>query len=212
MEIKFEELNDHLMYNLLTGCVLPRPIAWVSTMNAEGQLNLAPFSAFCLASFNPPVVCFAPTLKSIDRDGEKVVVPKDTLRNIGNNYEFVINIVSRELVEKMDITATPYPANVNEFEMAGVTPAPSTHVKVPRVKEAKASFECSLRQIINFGRHDLAGNLVLGDILGAHVADGLWEGGHIDLDMLNPVGRLSGIDYCSVEDRFKLGKPVLGGK
>jgi len=207
MDIDLSQLDDRLKYNLLNGAVVPRPIAWVSTMDNEGRLNLAPFSSFALCSYSPPLLSFCPTLKTIEKDGQKINVPKDTLRNIGNTYEFVVNIVSFDLVEKMNSTAGQYEPGISEFEEVGLTPAPSRLVKPPRVKEARISFECTLHAVLNFGTHANAGNMVIGNIVSAHVAEDVWVGGHVLPEVLNPVGRLAGTDYCKVTDIFQLPRP-----
>jgi flavin reductase (DIM6/NTAB) family NADH-FMN oxidoreductase RutF len=206
---KTEELNPHQLYNIFIGSVVPRPIAWVSTVNQQGQPNLAPFSFFMVASANPPVVCFCPALKSVQQGGERLVVPKDTLRNIQDTGEFVVNIVSLSLAEQMNQSSASFAPDVNEFEKANLTEAPSQAVAPPRVGEALVSFECKLRQLISFGKHEGAGNLVLGDVVGFHLEDSVWQNNHIDISVLEPIGRLSGNDYCKIESIFQLERPEI---
>lgn len=207
MDVKTKDLNAHQIYNILIGSILPRPIAWVSTIDANGVPNLAPFSAFTFASSNPPVLCFSPALKSREVEGKKVIVPKDTLKNIETTGDFVINIVSLSVAEKMNVTSANFPPDVDEFVKAGLTAVPSVEVRAPRVGEAMVSYECRLRQIINFGSHEGAGNLVLGDVIGFHFADGVYENNHVDLAKLQPIGRLAGSSYCKVESIFDLPRP-----
>jgi flavin reductase (DIM6/NTAB) family NADH-FMN oxidoreductase RutF len=202
-----EELKPKELYNIFTGSVVPRPIAWVSTVNALGQPNLAPFSFFMVASANPPVVCFAPALKSMQENGEKKIVPKDTLRNILDTREFVVNIVSLPTAEQMNQTSGNYSPATSEFEEAHVTALPSQAVAPPRVAESMVSFECRLRDVISFGQHEGAGNLVLGDVVGFHLDDNVWQNGHIDIATLQPIGRLAGNDYCKITDIFQLKRP-----
>jgi flavin reductase (DIM6/NTAB) family NADH-FMN oxidoreductase RutF len=209
MDVKTKDLSAHQIYNILIGSILPRPIAWVSTINANGVPNLAPFSTFTFASSNPPVVCFAPAFKSREVDGKTIVVPKDTLKNIETTHDFVVNIVSLPIAEKMNQTSGNYPPGVDEFVKAGLTAVPSNEVRAPRVGEAMVSYECRLRQIINFGSHDGAGNLVLGDVVGFHFADGVYENNHIDLEKLQPIARLSGSSYCKVESIFDMVRPEI---
>jgi flavin reductase (DIM6/NTAB) family NADH-FMN oxidoreductase RutF len=209
MNLKTRDLSARQIYNILIGSIVPRPIAWVSTINASGVANLAPFSAFTFASSNPPVVCFSPAFKTREIDGKSIVVPKDTLKNIETTKDFVINIVSLPVAEKMNQTSGNYAPGVDEFVKAGLTAVPSLEVRAPRVGEAMVSYECRLRQIINFGSHDGAGNLVLGDVVSFHFADGIYENNHIDLQKLQPIGRLSGSSYCKVESIFDMVRPPV---
>lgn len=207
MFIDTKEISSGDFYKLLIGSVLPRPIAWVSSMSKDGIYNLAPFSFFTVASANPPVLCFAPALKESEIDGKVVAVPKDTLRNVRDTEEFVVNIVSRKLAEKMVQTSGEYEEDVNEFEVAGLTAAPSSMVRPPRVGESLINMECKLHQILEFGDHPGAGTLVLGLILCMHLDDSAFKRGHVDLDVLQPIGRLGGASYCTVSDRFELQRP-----
>jgi len=208
MIVKTSELDQKEIYKLLIGSVVPRPIAWVSTINADNITNLAPFSYFTVASSYPPVLCFSPGLKGDLRDGEVVAVPKDTLRNIEETKEFVVNIVSANLAEQMNNTSAEYAPSVSEFERSGLTEAASSMVRPPRVGEALISMECRLNQIVRLGTAPGAGNLVLGDVLCFHIDDSIYKAGHIDIHALNPIGRLSGNSYCRVvEQIFELRRP-----
>jgi len=198
------------IYKILIGSIMPRPIAWVSSISADGKLNLAPFSFFTVASYNPPVVCFSPGYAKTQKVGDHLeVVPKDTLRNARETKEFVVNIVSHKLVEQMNQTSGEYPPGESEFEVAGLTAVPSQMVRPPRVGESLVNFECKLRQIIEFGNQPMAGNLVLGDIVCIHIDDKVYKDGHIDVDVLQPVGRMGGFWYSTVKDRFELPRPVV---
>lgn len=208
MIIDTAEANPETLYKILTGSILPRPIAWVSTIDKEGQPNLAPFSFFTVASCNPPILCFAPANKpTMDDEGKGV--PKDTLRNIRQTGEFVVNIVSRELSEKMTQTSGEYAVGINEFNAAGLTAVASDTVRPPRVGESLINMECRLHQILEFGGHPGAGNLVLGQLLRIHLNDSVYKNGKIDLGALNPIGRLSGNLYCTVKDRFEMLRPQV---
>jgi flavin reductase (DIM6/NTAB) family NADH-FMN oxidoreductase RutF len=209
MIIKAKETDRQQMYKILIGSVLPRPIAWVSTTSKEGINNLAPFSFFTVASANPPVLCFTPAFKSEIVDGKEEIVPKDTLRNIRDTGEFVVNIVSRFLAEKMNQTSADYPHNVSEFEKAGVTAAPSLMVRPPRVEESLINFECKLFELVEIAKLPGAGTLILGEVQCMHFADHVYKDGHIDLDILQPIGRLSGHFYTGVNERFEIMRPVL---
>lgn len=211
MFLDFEELSAHERYRILIGSVLPRPIAWVSTLSKNGVPNLAPFSFFTVASSNPPILCFAPALKQVVVDGVEKSVPKDTLKNIQDTKEFVVNIVSQKLAQQMNDTSGEYPEGVNEFEVAKLKAVPSERIKPSRVGESMINFECKLHQIIEFGDQPGAGRLVLGQILCAHVSDTVYQNGRIDLDILEPIGRMAGMYYCTTKERFEILRPQVDG-
>jgi flavin reductase (DIM6/NTAB) family NADH-FMN oxidoreductase RutF len=190
LEIKTDHLEWRDAYKLLQGSVLPRPIAFVSSQDENGNANLAPFSFFTVISANPMMVCFSPMRRGTD--GAK----KDTLKNIESTKEFVINIVSEEFVQQMNDCAIEFPAEVDEFEASGLTKAVSVAVKPSRVKESKVHLECLLDQVLHFGGEEAgAGSLVIGKVVHVHVADELYESGRINSEKLNPVGRLAGATY-----------------
>ena len=190
-----------LAYKYLNGAILPRPIAFVSTMDAEGVLNLAPFSFFTAVSANPMTICFSVMRRGTD--GQK----KDTLRNIEATGEFVVNVVSESFAEKMNVTAAEFPPEVSEFEASGLTPTASVVVRVPRVQESLVNFECKLTQIVEIGDGKGAGSLVIGQVVQVHVDDSIHFDGKIDTQGLNPVGRLAASDYVRVTDTFQLIRP-----
>ena len=185
---------------LLVEVVLPRPIAFVSTLSAEGVPNLAPFSYFTVASYNPPVLCFAPINR---RDGTK----KDTLLNIEATGEFVVNVVSEEIAAQMNLCSGEYPPEVDEFAVSGLTPVPSDMVKPARVKESRVNMECRLMQIVHVSGKPGGGNLVLGEVMRFHVDDAIVSHDAIDPDRLRPVGRMGGSTYVRTTDRFELERP-----
>lgn len=207
MLLDFAECQGETIYKILLGSIVPRPIAWVSTVSAGGVANVAPFSFFTVASCNPPIICFAPAFKPVLVEGRPV--PKDTLRNIYESQEFVVNIVSQDLAERMNQTSGEYAAAVSEFAVAGLTALPSTQIRPPRVGESLINMECRLHQVIEFGQQAGAGTLVLGRILCVHLNDEVYKGSHIDLDVLQPIGRLAGKQYCTVRDRFELERPAV---
>lgn len=191
------------VYRMLTALVQPRPIAWVSTLSSSGVPNLAPFSFFNVVCAKPPTVVFCPMWSGPE------AVKKDTVKNIEDTGEFVIQVVSRQLSEKMNLSACEVSAEVDEFEMAGLTKAPSLKVAPPRVGEAKAFLECRLSQIVKIGEESGAGCAIFGEVLCIDIADELMvEGNRVSLEALDPVGRLSGSDYCGVGDRFSLERPT----
>lgn len=199
MDINPSDLPHNEVNKLMIGAIVPRPIAWVSTINETGQPNLAPFSFFTAVCAKPPTVVFCPGVRG--SDGEQ----KDTLHNIRATGEYVINFVTEPLAEKMNITATELPAAVNEFERAGLTPAPSAVVRPPRVAESPIHFECKLREIIVISDQPGGGNLVIGTVLHMHYDESVYrEGNYVDIAAYRPIGRLAGASYCRVNDLFDL--------
>lgn len=190
------------VYKLMIGSVLPRPIAFVSTVGPDGVPNLAPYSFFTVAGANPATLCFNPMLRGSDAG------KKDTLVNIEATGEFVINILSESMAEAMNETAFDFPPDVDEFTVSGLTPAPGEAVRVPRVLESQVAYECRLSQIVEVGAPAPgAGFLVLGTVVRIHVADSLLEQGRISLEGLRPIGRLGGDDYVRCTDRFTMVRP-----
>ncbi|WP_026369739.1 flavin reductase family protein [Kallotenue papyrolyticum] len=184
------------IYRLLIGCVVPRPIAWVSSLSADGVANLAPFSFFTIAGDDPPLLLFCPLRRP---DG----APKDTLRNVQATGEFVIHIVSEPLAAAMNQTAAEYPYGVDEFAQAGVTPVPSLRVRPPRVAEAPVAFECCAHRIVELERSAV----VIGRVLLIHLRDEVYHEGYIQLAALQPIARLAGNSYARVTDTFELARP-----
>jgi flavin reductase (DIM6/NTAB) family NADH-FMN oxidoreductase RutF len=202
MELDPTTLAWNSVYKLLIGSVVPRPIGWISTINAEGQPNLAPFSFFNVVCANPPTILFCPMIRSLNGQ------PKDTLNNIRTNGEFVVNIVSGELVEAMNRTSVEAPPEVNEFAFAGVEAAPSLTVRPPRVAASPIHFECKLNQIIEISQQPGGGCVIIGTILHMHIDESVLTGtDKINLAVLKPVGRLAGNFYTRTTDVFELERP-----
>jgi flavin reductase (DIM6/NTAB) family NADH-FMN oxidoreductase RutF len=194
------------VYKLMVAAIVPRPIAFVSTIGADGILNLAPFSFFTAASADPPVICFAPMIRAVSaRDGGR----KDTLRNIQATGEFVVNIVSEEFAGQMNICSTEFPPEIDEFQASGLTPVPSDLVRPPRVKESHVNMECRLLEIVDVSAKPLGGSLVLGQVLRFHVEDGWFDNYQIDPDRLRAIGRMGGATYTRTTDRFELVRPAV---
>ena len=191
------------LYKLLIGSIVPRPIAFVSTISPEGIRNLAPFSFFTCASASPPVLCFSATRRS---GGD---ARKDTLRNVLETREFVVNVVSEDIAEQMNVTSGDYLPEVDEFEMARLTPIPSDLVKPPRVAESRVQFECTLLLNIELSGLPGGGNLVLGEVVRLHVTDDIVDNFKIDPDKLAAVGRMGGMSYSRTRDRFDLARPKV---
>ena len=202
MEISPESSSSQDIYKILIGTVLPRPIAWVSTVDASGNINLAPFSFFTVASVNPPILCFSPLLQENS-------IEKDTLVNISQTGEFVVNIVSYSLAQTMNRTSGPYPSDVNEFDVAGATAKQSTLVKPPCVADSLVNFECKLHQIIPLGSEPRAGNLVLGRVCNIHIHPDIVRNGEVDSKSLDAIGRLGGNMYTTIRDCFEMERPAI---
>jgi flavin reductase (DIM6/NTAB) family NADH-FMN oxidoreductase RutF len=185
-------------YKLLIASVLPRPIAWVSSMDPAGNLNLAPFSYFTVGARSPMTLIFCTQVAG--SAGAK----KDTLRNIKSVPEFVVNITNEETAEKMNSTATVLPRGMSEFEWAGLNPEPSVTIDVPRIAEAPIAFECRLQQIVTISDGPGGGTAVFGEVDCIHIRDDIYDSGNIDLQGLKPIDRLAGSGYTRVTDIFEM--------
>src|SRR3989338_8712043 len=197
-EIPFQE-----RYKLLIGSIVPRPIGFVSTISPKGIYNLAPFSFFNGVCSEPMTVLFCPAIRG--SDGQE----KDTLKNIKATKEFVVNIVSEEIAEKMNQCSAEYPYGVDEFKESGLTPALSTVVKPPLVKEAKINMECKLLHLVEIGNKPGGGTVVIGEVVYFHASEDVYKDGKIILNKLKPVARLGGTDYARVTDIFSLPRPTI---
>lgn len=191
MELDLAALEPRHAHDVMTSAIIPRPIAWVSSISPDGRINLAPFSFFTGVSYAPPILAFSVMNRP---DGSE----KDTIRNIRLAPEFVVHIVSVENLPRMEMTARPIPYGTDEQTVAGIRLLPSKLVRPFRIGEAKIAFECALERIVVTGEGPCAGNLVLGRILLAHVEDGLLTNGRaVDPGRLDALGRLSGNRYCT---------------
>ena len=188
-------------HKLMIGSVVPRPIAWVSTMDAQGNLNVAPYSFFTVGARDPMTLIFCPQVPS-GEPREK----KDTLANIEQVPEFVVNITGEETAEAMNLTATALPHGRSEFEWAGITPVPSETIRVPRVAEAPLAYECTLQQIVTINEGPGGGYAVFGEVQRIHIQDEIWVDGYVNLEALKPIGRLAGSTYSRVTDLFDMDR------
>jgi len=201
MELDLAKLSAREAYTWMTDIITPRPIAWVSTVDAQGRANLAPFSFFNGVTSVPPTLLFVPVNL---RDGAK----KDTVLNLEAVPECVVNIVPQALAAKMNACAARLPHGESEFAAFDIEAAPSTTVRPPRVAAAPAAFECRVRQIVPVGEGAMAAHVVICDILRLHVRDEiLGEKGAVDAAKLDAIGRLGGEDYATTRDRFQLERP-----
>jgi flavin reductase (DIM6/NTAB) family NADH-FMN oxidoreductase RutF len=202
MELDPESLEVRARYALLISSILPRPIAWVSTISPDGAPNLAPFSFFTGITANPMSVCFAPVN---NRDGK----PKDTLVNVKATKQFVVNMANESNALKMNETSAAFPYGVSEFEKAGLTAAPSVKVKPPRVKESPLHMECELIQVVTLSEGPLGGHLVIGKVVHYHCDDAIWNGGKLRHQDLKAIGRMEGAWYTKTQDAFELPRPEI---
>jgi flavin reductase (DIM6/NTAB) family NADH-FMN oxidoreductase RutF len=226
MKIDPAAISSDAAYYWMAATILPRPIAWVSTLNEDGSANLAPFSFFTGVGSSPPtcLICVgrtaknqaalagAPQLAGADPRGgrDPLRVPKekkDTWANIERTGEFVINTVPDALAAAMNTTSKEYPRHTDEFVVAGVEKVASEKVAPPRVGEAAVSFECRLHKILEVGSPGDETAIIVGEILLWHVHDDLLVGGRIDFGRLDLVGRMGGAFYTRTRDRFEMPRP-----
>jgi flavin reductase (DIM6/NTAB) family NADH-FMN oxidoreductase RutF len=185
---------------LINGLVYPRPIAWVSTVGADGSRNLAPFSFFNAFSFQPPTVGIGP--------GSRQGVNKDSLRNIKETGEFVVNVVNEELARTVNLTSAEFDPEVDEWEVTGIEGASSEIVCPEHVAASPVSFECRVKEIVELGTEEMPSNsLVIGSVLRIHVIDEALDGYRPRPEVLNLVGRMGGPLWCTTRDRFELPRP-----
>lgn len=196
------EVSTKELFQCLTSCIGPRPIALVSTLSSKQVRNLAPFSFFNVFSINPPIVGFSPTRRN---DGSL----KDTYHNLVDSEECTIQIVTYDIVEQVNIASMDVNSEVDEFIKSGLTPVPSQKVSPPRVKESPFQMECRLTQMIPLGTEMGAGNLALCEVIRIHIAKSLYEGDHINPDAIDLVGRLGEGHYsrASGDSVFALERP-----
>lgn len=201
MKIDPTTLSQRDSYQLLISVIVPRPIAFVSTVAEDGVLNLAPFSFFSGICSKPPTLCFS----VVRRRGEK----KDTVRNIEWGREFVVNVVSERFAAAMNQASADYPPEVDEFAAAGFTPVPSDLVRPPRVGEALISMECKLVEVREYGEMPYTSSLIIGEVVRFHLSDEVYHDGAVDYAALGAVGRMGGDFYCRTTDRFEMKRPTL---
>ena len=205
MKIDLANKRHRDLHHLLMSAIVPRPIAWVSTISGDGVYNLAPFSSCCVVCMKPPMVGFA---IGTTREGQR----KDTLNNIKMTQDFVVNLVTEDLAEAMNITSASYPPEVDEFKEAGLTAVPADLVKSPMVVESPVNLECRLYRVLEFGGERITSGFVVGEILRIHVNDELYVNEAIDMSKLKAIGRLGGgvgsDMYCRTTTSFVMGRPT----
>lgn len=196
--MRIDAAESDSLYRTLTGAVIPRPIAWVSSLSSEGVENLAPYSFFNVVSTSPPVVMFAPADRSGRPDGLS-----DSARNARQTGEFVVNVVTEPLAEAMNATSATLPPDESEFDHADLDRAASTEVGPPRVAAAAVAFECELYEFIEIGSNAM----VLGEVVSVYLDESVTTDEKLDVRKLDAVGRLAGSYYCRTGDRFRMERP-----
>jgi flavin reductase (DIM6/NTAB) family NADH-FMN oxidoreductase RutF len=203
MKVNPADLDQRESHKFLVSLILPRPIAFVSTIGEDEIFNLAPFSTFSQISVKPPILCFSVIPR---RNGQK----QDTLRNIEVSKDFVVNVVDESLGEAMNLTSANYPSTVDEFKEVGLKAVKSDIVKAPRVAESPINMECKLLQILRFGTIPNGCELVIGEIVMVHIRDDLCINGEVQASRLKAIGRLGGDFYCRTTDLFEMKRPATG--
>jgi flavin reductase (DIM6/NTAB) family NADH-FMN oxidoreductase RutF len=198
MRIDPADLDAETAYRLITGVVVPRPIAWVTSLSGSGIVNLAPFSAFMFVSPKPPMLAIS--------IGRKAGIYKDTAQNILNNEEYVIHIADSSLMTAVHESSTEHPPDISEVEQLGLATLPSERVKVPRLAAAPIAMECRFRQCLEFG--ETRSRLIVGEVLVFHIRDGLLQNGKIETAALDPIARIAGPRYARLGEIVTL-KPVF---
>lgn len=205
MVIDLRELKPAEKQNWLQHAIGPRPIAFASTVDRDGNVNLSPFSFFNMFSSNPPIVIFSPARRVRNN------TIKHTLENVYENPEVVLNICDAEMVQQVSLSSCEFPREINEFQKAGFHAIPATRVKPPMVKEAKVNLECLVKEIKPLGTGGGAGNLIISEVIVMHINDEILtpDGKTIDQKKLHHIARLGGDWYCSVNETnlFKVPKP-----
>lgn len=193
-----------LKHNPFNGLVVPRPIGWISSMDREGRVNLAPYSFFNGVSYFPPQVMFSATSPHVTSDG-----PKDSIRNILETGEFVHNMATWDLREAVNISSVAAPHGEDEFELAGLTKEPSELVAPPRIKESPVHFECKLVKVVDLPTSQEGGSntVIFGEVIGVHISDAVLVDGLVDIGKLDPIARLGYRDYARIGDVFSMHRP-----
>jgi flavin reductase (DIM6/NTAB) family NADH-FMN oxidoreductase RutF len=199
MEIDATTLDEEATYKLMIGSVVPRPIAWLTTISPDGVVNAAPFSAYTMICIRPPTVL----VNCARRDG----ISKDTARNAEASGDFVLNVVSEDLADLVHRTSAAYPAGISETDALGIAVAPSRLVRPPRIACAPINLECRLRQILEIG-HDRDQNLI-GEVVMFHIAEEIYAGGKIDQTKLRPLARLGGPVYAKLGEFITMPVPMV---
>lgn len=198
--------NDHgLPHDPFKALIVPRPIGWISSKSLEGHVNLAPYSFFNAVAGEPPVVMYS-------SNGTQPHGPKDTITNIEQTGEFVVHVATWDLRDQMNISCVSALPDVNEMELAGLTPVPCEIVDVPRIKEAPVAMECRYLQTVELPCNNPKSRnaMVLGEVVGVHIDPVILTNGRVDLAKLRPIARLGYMDYAVISETFEMLRPKLG--
>jgi flavin reductase (DIM6/NTAB) family NADH-FMN oxidoreductase RutF len=212
MKFNPKEMADREGYLFMGNVVIPRPIALVSTVSKSGLVNVAPYSLFNVVCYWPPIVFISPHRKPDDmkkgtiRRGD---VKKDTLRNVEDTKEFVVNMVVEDISEAMSIAAAYYPPHVSELDPANLTTVPSDLVEPPRIAESPINLECRLTEVIQFGKPKVIADMILGEVLRVHIEDRFYRDGKVDSKSLRLIGKMGYNIYTRTTDQFEMKVPVL---
>ena len=202
MNVDVSQLEPQRIYQLLVGGIVPRPIAWISSLSEQGVHNIAPYSFFTVASCNPPVL-------AITQVNPRDRAAKDTLSNLRATGDAVVNIVSADQVEFMNQSCGDYPAAVSEFDAAAIASVASSRVKALGVAAAQVRYECRLREVLEISSLPLGGQMMLLDVVHIYVAEPALDNGKISAQALDAVGKLGGDGYCTTRDSFDLARPQV---
>ncbi|PCI98843.1 MAG: flavin reductase [Flavobacteriales bacterium] len=206
LTINPKEIEVPKLHHYLLGAVGPRPIAFASTIDANGIANLSPFSFFNVFSANPPIMIFSPA-----RSG-RTGATKNTLDNVKEIKEVVINVVNHDIVQQMSLSSSPYDSSIDEFVKSGLTPIPSEEIRPFRVKESPVQFECKVNEIVELGQNGGAGNLVICEVVKIHINEAVLDDkGMIDQHKIDLVSRMGGNWYCRADKNsmFEIQKPIM---
>ncbi len=202
MYLKTADISTAELYPLLVEGIIPRPIAWISTLSSTGIANLAPYSFFTVASCNPPIL----SITHINQANQQA---KDTLDNLQQTKNCVVNVVSANQAEEMNDSCAAYPAEVSEFSVLGIESISSEFVAALSVKNSKVRYECRLRETISVSDLPAGGVLILLDVIGIFIDEAIYKEGHINPKLLSAIGKLGGNEYATTEDLFSLQRPQL---
>lgn len=194
-----EALDTETAYRLLVGCVVPRPIAWITTVDASGRVNVAPFSSYNYVATSPPMLAVNIALRA----GDGAI--KDTARNILESREFVVNVATEATMDAMHRSAWEYPPDVSEAEVLGLELLPSRHVRAPRIASSPVQMECRLDQAVTLGRG--VNTLYIGEVVAFHLSEAVYDGRRVDAEKMRPVARLGGPFYSGLGEIFH--RPML---
>ncbi|MET1114342.1 MAG: flavin reductase family protein [Comamonas sp.] len=194
-----DALDTETAYRLLVGCVVPRPIAWITTVDEEGRVNVAPFSSYNYVATSPPMLAVNIALRA----GDGAI--KDTARNILASREFVVNVATEATMDEMHLSAWEYPPDISEAQALGLPLLPSRHVRAPRIASSPVQMECRLDQAVTLGRG--VNTLYIGEVLAFHLSSAVYDGRRVDAEKMRPIARLGGPFYSGLGDIFH--RPML---